>query len=255
MEPLLGPGDPPPVTIDNPAGISPFLLVGDHSGRAVPASLDRLGLDEEHFARHIAVDIGVRHTGLAMAALLDCPFIHQRYSRLVIDCNRGADWETAVVATSDGTPVTGNAALSEEDRQARIDAIHRPYHETIATEIRRRRREGKPVVLVSLHSFTPIMNDFRRPWQVGVLHDGGDTRFSHLMLDCLKENETLVVGDNEPYQMAGTDYTVPYHAGNANLPYVEIEVRQDLIGTLTGAAHWADFLSRTVKTAYRRLSS
>jgi len=252
--PLLGPGDPPPVTIDNPAGASPFLLVGDHSGRSVPASLGQLGLEEEHFTRHIAIDLGVRHTGLAMAALLDCPFIHQRYSRLVIDCNRGADWETAIVAMSDGTIVPGNAALSKADRQARIDAIHRPYHDTIATEIRRRLQEGKPVVLVSLHSFTPVMNDFRRPWQVGILHDGGDTRFNHLMLDCLREDEALAVGDNEPYQMAGTDYTIPHHAGGANLPYVEIEVRQDLISTLGDAARWADFLSRTVKTAYARLT-
>jgi predicted N-formylglutamate amidohydrolase len=247
---LIGPGDPDPVVIDNAQGASPFILIGDHAGRAIPRCLGTLGVGEGDLQRHIAIDIGVRDTGRALATLLDCVFIHQSYSRLVIDCNRHPDWPTAFVTRSDGTAIPGNEALTPAARAARAAAIHAPYHAAIAARIARHRARGMPVILLALHSFTPVMNGFARPWQVGVLHDGGNDRFSNALLASLRAEPGLTVGDNEPYRMAETDYSVPHHCGPAGLPYAEIEVRQDLIADPVGAAHWADFLARAVTRAW-----
>src|SRR5687768_2319492 len=89
--PLLADDDPPPVLMVNPRGASPFLLIGDHAGKAIPSDLGSLGLSEADLARHIACDIGIAALGAALAGALDAAFIAQAYSRLVVDCNRGPD--------------------------------------------------------------------------------------------------------------------------------------------------------------------
>src|SRR6201992_2540286 len=80
--------DVPPVLERNAAGRSPFLLTSDHYGRVLPKSLANLGVSESELARHIAWDIGIAGVAERLADHLDAHLIAQRYSRLVIDCNR-----------------------------------------------------------------------------------------------------------------------------------------------------------------------
>ena len=56
------------------------------------------------------------------------------------------------------------------------------------------------------------------------------------MLELLRAEGDLVVGDNAPYAVSDlTDYGVPVHGEKRGLPHVEIEIRQDLIAD-TGRA-------------------
>jgi predicted N-formylglutamate amidohydrolase len=240
---LLGPGDPAPVVVVNPARHSPFLLIGDHAGLAIPSALGSLGLSSQDLARHIACDIGVRGLGEAMAQLLDATFLHQVYSRLVIDCNRDPQSAEICPVESDGTHIPGNDGLGAAARAERIAAIHDPYHRAIAEEIARRLAAGLPVVLVSLHSFTPVMGGHARPWHVGVLHAGGTEVFALAVMAALQAAGAFVVGDNEPYHMDATDHTVPRHAFDLGLDYVELEIRQDLIARASGQREWARTLA------------
>jgi predicted N-formylglutamate amidohydrolase len=205
------------------------VLIGDHTGDAIPQSLGTLGLSAEDRARHIAVDIGIEALGVMLAERLGAPFLRQRYSRLVIDCNRDPAHPGSVAQVSDGTAVRGNTGIAAADRQARIDAIFAPYQNAISAMLDAREAAGLETILVSLHSFTPRMNGADRPWHLGVLHDGHEDAFSFAVLDRLRALGTYVVGDNEPYRMNTTDYTVPRHAFARGLPYLELEVRQDLI--------------------------
>lgn len=235
--------DPPPARITNADGASRYLLIGDHAGNAVPAALGMLGLERAELERHIGWDIGVAGLGRALAATLDAAFVEQRYSRLVVDCNRGPDARDAVPEVSDGTRVPGNAHLTPQQRAARFAAIHEPYHRTIADALARRDADGRPTVLVALHSFTPAMAGRTRPWHVGVLHHLGDTRFAMDVLSRLRAEQDLVVGDNEPYRMEGTDYSVPRHAYPAR-PYLELEIRQDLLADEHGRREWNARIAR-----------
>lgn len=239
--PLLG-DDPPPTIVTNAQGASPFLLIGDHAGNLIPRSLGTLGVSAADRARHIAWDIGVAALGEALASRLDAVFVRQRYSRLVIDCNRDPRSAEAIPEASDGTPIPGNVALSPAARAARVAAIHEPYHAAIAAEIARRTH---PPILVSLHSFTPVMDGAARPWAIGVLHDGGSDGLARRLLANLRRRRDLVVGDNEPYRMDATDHTVPRHAFVAGLAYVELEVRQDLLAA--EGEDWAGTLARKLK--------
>lgn len=248
-EPLLGPADPPTVTLLNPKGRSPFLLLGDHAGNAVPVSLGDLGLDAAERSRHIAWDIGVAGLGQALAARLDAVFVRQTWSRLVIDCNRDTDQPEAVPAVSDGTLIPGNANLSAADRAARVAEVHEPYQAAIAAEIARRAGAGLATVLVSLHSFTPRMDGFDRPWDAGVLHDGHEDAFAMRLLAVMQAEPGLTIGDNEPYRMNEVDHTVPRHAFAAGLAYAELEIRQDLLADEAGQALWAERLARWLGAA------
>jgi predicted N-formylglutamate amidohydrolase len=248
---LLGADDPAPVIVSNEGGASPFLLLGDHAGRAVPARLDGLGLTAEAMDGHIAWDIGVAALGERLSKALDAAFIRQAYSRLVIDCNRRPDSVDAAPAASDGVAIPGNVGLTAADLAARRAEIYAPYQARIAAALDARRRDGRPTLLVSLHSFTPVMQGNARPWRFGVLHRG-DSALSVRMLALLREALGEEAGDNQPYAMDAVDNTIPLHADPRGLDYLELEVRQDLLAEPAGIAETAALLSPLLGRASRR---
>lgn len=248
---LLAAGDPSPVAMLNPGASSPFVLIGDHAGLGLPHSLDSLGLTDADLARHIACDIGVRALGERLAGMLGATFVHQHYSRLVIDCNRDPAAEDAIPAVSDGTVIPGNQGLGGAARARRVAAIHAPYHAAIANVLDA--RAGRPTVLVALHSFTPVMAGRARPWDIGILHDGGDTRFARAVLARLAANGSFTTGENEPYRMDATDHSVPLHAYPRGLPYVEVEFRQDHLSAPGGVAFWAKRFAEALAAAAQGL--
>lgn len=240
MQRLLQSGAPPPVEVINAGGIAPLLLIGDHAGNAIPQSLDALGIAEADRQRHIAWDIGVDALGRSLATRLDATFIRQRYSRLVIDCNRDPDTPEAVPEVSDGTAIPGNYGLDSAARAQRVAEIHAPYQAAIASAL-----VARPgAVLVSLHSFTPALaGGAPRPWHLGVLHNGGNDGFARAFLAWLIANAGCTIGDNEPYRMDTTDHTVPRRAFADGRPYLELEVRQDLLGDAAGVEAIADLVA------------
>src|ERR1700730_2994287 len=172
---LLGTQDVPPVHEDNVAGRSPFLLTSDHYGRLIPRVLGDLGLPADELGRHIAWDIGIAGVADALSKQLDANLIAQRYSRLVIDCNRPLAAPGSIPRISEATVIPGNEGLTRDAVEARRRQVFDPYHRRIGEVIDRRLREGIPTVLVSLHSFTPVYAGIARPWHVGTLYQS-DTR-------------------------------------------------------------------------------
>lgn len=236
-----------------PSGL-PFVLVSDHAGRAIPATLGDMGVSDRDRDRHIACDIGMAETGRLLAQELDCVLIEQAYSRLVIDCNRAPGHPTSIVRHSDGTVVPGNADITAHEEGRRVEEIFLPYHQRIGAELSARLDAGLPVVLISLHSFTDRMNGQARPWHTGVLHNRNPA-FGLRVRDLLRAEEGLVVGSNEPYALTDvSDYTVPVHAEGRGLPYLEIEIRQDLISGPEGQAEWATRLARILPQAWQEFS-
>jgi predicted N-formylglutamate amidohydrolase len=252
-ESLLAAGEPAPVTVHNAGGKSPFLLVADHAGNAIPRALGRLGITEAELVRHIAWDIGIAWVGRFLADALDAAFIRQNYSRLVIDCNRPPGSPTSIADISEHTPIPGNVGLSGTYRQARAWEIFWPYHERIEAELDRRRHAGRPVVLISLHSFTPVFKGVARPWHAAVLYNR-DPRFAHRLKALLNAEKEFTVGENAPYAVTdATDYTIPVHAERRGLDHVLIEIRQDLIAEQSGQRAWSERLARLLPQAYDEL--
>ena len=225
----------------------PLLLTCDHASRRVPAALAQLGLADDVIAQHIGWDIGAAAVTRRLAPLLDARAVLAGYSRLVIDCNRAIDDPSAIPRASDGVVIPGNAAVDDAARQARIAALYAPYHARVAAELDRLGQNVAAPALVSIHSFTPQMKGFARPWHVGVLWDG-DGRIALPLLAALRAEPGLVVGDNQPYSAREpVGFTQRHHGYDRGRPHVAIELRQDLIGEEPGAAQWAERLARVLR--------
>ena len=154
---LLGPSDPAPVGLRNETASSPFLLICDHAGNAVPGALHNLGLPRSELDRHIGYDIGILGLSEMLSDLLSAPLVYQRYSRLVVECNRVATSSDSIALISDGTAVPGNIGLDEAARSLRHSEIAQPYHHEIASRLDEKQNQGLPVVLLAMHSFTPSL--------------------------------------------------------------------------------------------------
>jgi predicted N-formylglutamate amidohydrolase len=244
---LLSAEDVPPVIERNTAGRSPFLLTSDHYGRLLPKALGDLGLPEGELKRHIAWDIGIAGVAEALSDHLDAHLIAQRYSRLAIDCNRPPQVASSIPSLSEATAIPGNEGLSLEDKATRRRDIFDPYHRRIHDVIDARIHDARPTVLVALHSFTPVYAGVARPWHIGTLYHR-DTRLPPLLLQALRAEGDLVVGDNEPYAVSDTtDYTIPVHGEARGLANTGIEIRQDLIADQSGQRQWAERLARILR--------
>lgn len=245
-ERLLGPDDPAPFSLVNSGGRTDLLMICDHAGRAFPASLGTLGLGPRELDQHIAWDIGIAGLARRLSAALDAPLFMTAYSRLVIDCNRHLDNPTSIPQESDRTPIPGNRGLTQAARRQRQAEIFTPYHNAVSALIQSRLDAGHVPVLISLHSFTPVMNGFQRPWHVGVLWDR-DPRLPVPLMQRLAAEPGLIVGDNEPYSgRDGNGFSIKWHGERIGLAHGLLEIRQDLIAEESGQERWAEILHRVL---------
>ena len=67
-----------------------LMLLCDHASNPVPAEYGDLGLPAAEFERHIAYDIGAAAVTRGLAERFGVPAVLSRFSRLLIDPNRGA---------------------------------------------------------------------------------------------------------------------------------------------------------------------
>src|SRR5581483_3690992 len=203
-----------------------------------------LGVSEDELIRHIAWDVGIAGVAERLANMLDAHLIAQRYSRLVIDCNRSPEVASSIPVMSEATAIPRNEGISDGERAARRREIFEPYHQRIDAVIDGRIHGKRPTLLVSLHSFTPVYAGVTRPWHIGALYHR-DKMLSPLLLQALRAEGDLVVGDNEPYAVNDdTDYTIPMHGEARGLVNTGIEIRQDLIADESGQQQWAERLAR-----------
>lgn len=243
---LLTPEDPAPVTVLNETGAAPFIFLCDHASNAVPARLHGLGLLERDLNRHIAYDIGAAEMTRRLAEKFGAPAVLSGFSRLVIDCNRQLGHPSSILAVSDGVEIPGNDGVDTHEAQARAEACFWPYHRQTERLIDTVLERGTCPAIVSLHSFTPVLGGEFRPWHIGVLWDEDD-RISAPLIDALRGNGEIEVGDNEPYSgRARFGYSIEQHATATGYPGVLIEVREDLIAAPDDARRMGEVLGEAL---------
>ena len=244
---FLVPGvDPDPVEWLNPGSTVPVLLVCEHAGQSVPRKLDGLGLPEGAIDQHVGWDIGAAAVTRAMADQLGCAAILQRYSRLVIDCNRPTDADDLIPEVSDGLPVPGNRGLTASDRARRIAEIFAPLDAAVTQA-----RSSGMRLLLSIHSFTPelLSTPSLRPWHIGFLCRRDRDTSDRLLTEIRALRGDLTLALNEPYQIdSQSDWFVPNHGEASGIPHSLIEIRNDLIRHPDGQRELADLLSQAVRS-------
>ena len=245
--PLLSFEDPDPVEFISGSAESRIMLVCEHGGRAVPATLASRVPPQEDMDRHIAYDVGAAQVARGLAAALGAPLAIQRYSRLVVDCNRQRHAEDLAPKVADGSTIPFNSELSDASLDERWQMIHQPFHNAVAEEI----DQSQPQALIAIHSFTPQMRDGEpRPMELGFLVHQSRPLAEELRKQALAQEPQLRIDLDAPYFVnMEVDYTIPTHAVGRGLPHVLIEIRNDLIGDEAGVARWSDLLARAIGAA------
>jgi predicted N-formylglutamate amidohydrolase len=227
-----------------------ILVVCDHASNHVPDDID-LGIDSALLGQHIAWDIGVAAVARYLVDLSDCAAYLATHSRLVVDLNRYPDDASAVPVASDGVGLKGNQ-LTDAQRQARLDRYFHPYHDRLESLLGAHR----PSLILSIHSFTPRLETdplAERPWQIGVLYNEQEAA-ALLAIEHL-EGEGLIVGDQLPYSGKLLNATMNRHAEAHDIPYVGVEIRQDLISDGVGQERFAAILAEMAQYVAERLAS
>ena len=250
---ILAEMDGPAVAVENATAAGPVVLVCEHASRDLPASAGDLGLSPEALASHIAWDPGALAVARQLRDRLDALLIFQRFSRLLYDCNRPPESPAAMPVKSEVYQIPGNVDLTVAERYARTAAFYVPFHDRISTELQLRTASGRPSVLVTVHSFTPVYFGERRAVEIGILHDD-DSRLADMMLTEAASGPYRVAR-NEPYgPVDGVTHSLRLHA----LPYghqnVMIEVRNDLIDNDQGQREVADYLAHLITHALERMA-
>lgn len=244
-----------PIELVNAAGRGDFVLICEHAGNFIPPEMHDLGLAPGLTTSHIAWDPGALPVARELSHILDSPLIAQRVSRLVYDCNRPPESESAIPEVSEVHPVPGNRGLTPEARQARVEAVYEPFRDAVAAHLDARRVAGSDPLMVTVHSFTPVYKGVRRAFDVGILHDT-DTRFADAVLQHAGTDGGLAVRRNEPYGPEdGVTHTLRLHALPRGLGNVMIEVRNDLIRDGDGQRAVAAQLARWLAAARADLAS
>ena len=202
-------------------------------------------------ARHIAYDIGARGVTLELARLharrRRCS---TRFSRLVIDPNRGEDDPTLVMRLYDGTIIPANRHVTPEEVERRLDAWHRPYHRAIDAAIERMGRGRRWCRSIPTRRSSGAGRRGRGRWgSCGTTTGGWRGRCSR---GCGPRG--ICVGDNEPYSGELEGDTMSRHGTGRGLAHVLIELRQDLIATPEDQAAWAARLAPILARAIEEIA-
>lgn len=248
---MLAQDEAHPAEVVNRDGGSTFVLVCEHASNDIPCRLGTLGLSPADRQRHIAWDIGAEAVARQMSQTLDAALVLQRYSRLVIDCNRPPDTVQAMPMVSDSTPVPGNEILDDADRADRIANIFQPFHNTITQLLDARDTDARQTILVTIHSFNRVYDGFDRPWDVGAQYNR-DPAFSRSINALLGRDKALCIGDNQPYPVNDeTHYTIPVHGERRGIAHAMLEICNDLVNDANGQTTWAARLVDILEEARR----
>lgn len=249
---LLALDEGSPVEWVNEAGQADILLVCEHASNRIPASLNDLGLDQSVLSSHAAWDPGAGPVSRLLAKILDAPLILQRFSRLVYDCNRPPDAESAMPSRSEIFEIPGNVGLTEAERDLRTEAIYRPFRDAIARHLDRKIAEGTRPAVITIHSFTPIFHGRKRSVELGLLHDV-DSSLADAMLTASADWMDIHVRRNEPYGPSdGVTHTLQVDAIARGIANVMIEIRNDLVNTPKAQAVMAARLGTLISEGLSR---
>lgn len=237
---------PSPVEVVNEGGSSDIVLICEHASNHMPAEYGRLGVAEPELQRHIAWDVGAAAVTCGLSRLLDAPAFLGTYSRLLVDLNRPFGVPSSMPVRSEATDIPGNVGMPDEERERRRRTIFEPFHAAVAAHLDARAQAGRPTILVTIHSFTPVFLGVARPWHAGILYDQSEG-FARRVIEALSADHSLTVGHNVPYEIErASDYAIPVHGTDRGHPAILVEIRHDLIEDEAGIATWIQRLGRVL---------
>ena len=205
-----------------------LLITCEHAGNQIPQKY------QSHFEQafnvlnsHEGWDPGAWDAANYLSNALDCKLFGCHTSRLLVETNRSLN--------SPNLFSRYTIPLSEVDKKSIIDEFYLPYRQKVESEISQTK---KPVLHLSIHTFTPKLNSEERRVDIGLLFDPGrenESKFSQAYQKNLKELlPSFHIGLNEPYLGIDDGFTTHLRGIYSDTEYlgIEVEINQKFIPDL-----------------------
>jgi predicted N-formylglutamate amidohydrolase len=212
-------------------GGRPFALVlsCEHGGFEVP---ERFAADLQGaaaaLASHRGYDPGALPLAKALSAAWGAPLLYSTVTRLLLELNRSTHHP--------GWLSEWTRHYGKEQRRLLRDWLYDPYRAALTSLIEGFQSQGRAVVHLSVHSFTPIWKGTERKVDLGLLYD--PRRPGELALCSAWRGELAArlpgwrVRRNQPYKGAADGLTTAFRRRWDGASYlgIELEVRNDRLG-------------------------
>lgn len=221
-----------------------LLFSCEHGGNDIPAEFRSLFRDSAVLKSHRGWDPGALQLARQLAAHFDAPLHQATVSRLLVELNRSPHHPRLFSEYS--------RQLDGATRNAILNSYYLPYRQAVETDIRQLLAKGRTVLHISVHSFTPRLDDELRNADIGLLYDPRrvpEKDFCGNWKSCFDAlTPRLRVRRNYPYTGVQDGFITALRKlfGPAQYIGVELETNQQFV--LAGGRRWASFRD-TVETA------
>lgn len=206
-----------------------LFLTCEHAGNKIPAQWKkRFPLPQKVLESHRGIDIGAKEIFIRLKNELECPSHIYENTRLLIELNRSLHHPNLFSEFS--------KFFSREEKELLIQTLYIPYRTQVEKEFKQAiSTSKKPLLHLSIHSFTPVFKGEARNCDFGFLYDPTrpqEKEFCKEMADSLKKNlgSSFKIRMNYPYRGTADGFTTYLRKQLKAKSYIgiEIEVNQAL---------------------------
>lgn len=220
---------------------SPFLLLCEHAGWALPSGTPLAAENRSLLRSHWGWDPGAWELTKALSDSLGTGAFGGRLSRLWVDLNRSPDDPEIARARAGDDTVPWNLDLGAVSREARLAAVHRPYHDAIEKHLHDRHAAGEQPWIISVHTFTARYPGAHRTFEAAVLFDKWEKE-ARLLARLLQPK--LDLRFNEPWSgREGMMYSAERHGSRHGLRCLELEWNQSMLTSTRAVERAVDLLA------------
>ena len=202
-----------------------LVVTCEHGGNDIPTDFVSLfdGF-RETLDSHRGYDPGALELARHFVDTLDVPLFAATVSRLLIDCNRSLHNRTLF------SPVI--RSLSGTKKKAIIERFYLPFRLPVEKCVEDHIREGRRVLHLSVHTFTPVFDGALRRGDIGLLYDPARTGERDICLDWQLRLRgllpVLVIRRNYPYRGTSDGFVSMFRKRYGPEHYLgcELEVNQ-----------------------------
>lgn len=204
----------------------PFVIITcEHGGHSIPYRYEALFEPHRDLVKtHRGWDIGAWDMAYIIAEGLDASIFTTTVTRLLIDCNRSPGHPRLF---SDITK-----PLKSYKQRDIVDLYYTPFREPVEKTVADTIAKGRPILHLSVHSFTPVLDGVTRQCDIGLLYNpvrGSERAFAeHLHRDMASLLPDKRIRRNFPYRGTADGFTSYLRKRHDGAMYrgIEIEFNQ-----------------------------
>jgi predicted N-formylglutamate amidohydrolase len=230
------------------------VLSCEHASFYIPDQLAELFAPyNDIIETHEGWDPGALEVAQLFSKKLNAPLYASSVNRLVVDLNRDR------ILHKPFSKIT--QSLTNEEKAELLTHYYYPYRRIVAEEVEKLLESYRPVIHLSVHSFTPVLNGQTRTADIGFLYDprrSEEKKFTSLWKTALfTQDNKLKVRLNYPYKGVTDGFTRYLRARFPNDLYlgIELEINQKFLEEANKLAELGEDLVKSFQIALQEFAA